>query len=82
MLIPLGFIIVTLSVFGGFTMAEALSDLSGWIHLAIWVPIMLIMSVVLMQPLKGAVIGFQWANYMHGFGGEDDMPESHPELDS
>jgi hypothetical protein len=33
-----------------------------------------------MQPLKGAVIGFQWANRMHGFGGEDDMPETHPEL--
>ncbi|QKV17982.1 DUF983 domain-containing protein [Oricola thermophila] len=64
---------------GGFTMAEAMTDLSGWVHLAIWIPIMLFMAVVLMQPLKGAVIGFQWANYMHGFGGEDDMPENHPE---
>jgi hypothetical protein len=35
-----------------------------------------------MQPLKGAVIGFQWANYMHGFGGDDDMPETHPEQDA
>lgn len=67
---------------GGFTMSEAMSSLSGWYHLAIWVPIMLIMSVALMQPLKGAVIGFQWANYMHGFGGEDDMPETHPEQES
>jgi uncharacterized protein (DUF983 family) len=22
---------------GGFTMAEALTDLSGWVHLAIWI---------------------------------------------
>ncbi|WP_223478588.1 DUF983 domain-containing protein [Oricola indica] len=66
---------------GGFTLAEALTGWSGWVHLAIWVPIMIAMSVVLMQPLKGAVIGFQWANYMHGFGGEDDMPETHPEQD-
>jgi uncharacterized protein (DUF983 family) len=67
---------------GGFTMAEAFSNLSGWVHLAIWIPIMLIMAVGLMQPLKGAVIGFQWANYMHGFGGDDDMPEIHPEQDA
>ena len=66
---------------GGFTLAEAMTSLSGWVHLAIWVPIMLIMAVGLMQPLKGAVIGFKWANYMHGFGGEDDMPETHPEQD-
>jgi len=67
---------------GGFTLAEATTALSGWVHLAIWVPIMLIMAVGLMQPLKGAVIGFQWANYMHGFGGEDDMPEVHPEQET
>jgi len=64
---------------GGFTLAEAMTSLSGWVHLAIWIPIMVIMAVGLMQPLKGAVIGFQWANYMHGFGDEDDMPEDHPE---
>lgn len=65
---------------GGFTMSEALTNLSGWVHLATWVPIMLVMSIVLMQPLKGAVIGVQWANRMHGFGGFDDTPDSHPEL--
>ena len=67
---------------GGFTFAEALTDLPGWIHLAIWIPVMIAMSIVLMQPLKGAVIAFQWANYMHGFGGEDELPETHPEQDA
>lgn len=64
---------------GGFTIGEAMFNVSGWIHLAIWIPVMIIMSLLLMQPLKGAVIGFQWATFMHGFGGEDDMPETHPE---
>ncbi|MFZ2101327.1 MAG: DUF983 domain-containing protein [Oricola sp.] len=67
---------------GGFTFAEALIDLPGWIHLAIWIPVMIAMSIVLMQPLKGAVIAFQWANYMHGFGGEDELPDTHPEQDA
>lgn len=29
-------------------------------------------SVALMRPLKGIVIGAQWAMRMHGFGGHDD----------
>jgi uncharacterized protein (DUF983 family) len=29
-------------------------------------------SVLLMRPLKGIVIGAQWALRMHGFGGNDD----------
>lgn len=47
-----------------------------WIHMAIWVPLTIIMSFALMQPIKGALIGLQWAFYMHGFDpdAEDDMP--------
>lgn len=29
-------------------------------------------AVLLMRPLKGAVVGAQWAMQMHGFGGHDD----------
>jgi hypothetical protein len=32
-----------------------------------------------LQPIKGAVIGLQWAFYMHGFGDEPDQLEPHPE---
>jgi hypothetical protein len=32
----------------------------------------MILSVALLQPVKGAVIGLQWANRMHGFGGDTD----------
>lgn len=67
-------------VVGGFMAVEATSTLSTWQHLAIWVPITVIGSLALLRPIKGAVVGLQWANYMHGFGGEDDLVETHPEL--
>ncbi|RIY03706.1 DUF983 domain-containing protein [Aureimonas flava] len=44
-------------------------ELSLAAHLAIWIPVTLILSLVLLQPLKGATIGLQWAIRMHGFGG-------------
>ena len=31
-----------------------------------------VMAVLLMRPIKGAVVGAQWALRMHGFGGHDD----------
>ncbi|MBN9252581.1 MAG: DUF983 domain-containing protein, partial [Mesorhizobium sp.] len=67
-------------VLGGFMAIEMTSTWSMWQHLAVWVPLTLIMALGLLQPIKGAVIGLQWANYMHGFGGEDDQLETHPEL--
>ena len=63
-----------------FLAAEILTNWSSWQHLAVWVPLTLIMSLALLQPAKGAVIGLQWANYMHGFGGENDGLETHPEI--
>lgn len=66
-------------VLGAFMGVEATSTLSTWQHVAIWVPLTILMAIVLLQPVKGAVIGLQWAFYMHGFGGEEDLIESHPE---
>ncbi|MBB3235043.1 uncharacterized protein (DUF983 family) [Phyllobacterium endophyticum] len=62
-------------VLGAFLAVETLFILSNWVHLAIWVPMTIIMSIALLQPIKGAIIGLQWANYMHGFGGESDDQE-------
>jgi uncharacterized protein (DUF983 family) len=39
-----------------------------WIHLALWLPLTVILSLVLLPIVKGAVVGMQWANRMHGFG--------------
>jgi uncharacterized protein (DUF983 family) len=49
--------------------------LSNWGHLAIWVPVTILGSIGLMQPVKGGVIGLQWALRMHGFGSHEDSPE-------
>jgi uncharacterized protein (DUF983 family) len=65
-------------VVGGFLAVEAAYPLSSFQHLAIWVPLTVILSVALLQPVKGAVIGLQWALYMHGFGGNKDAVRLSP----
>ncbi|OLP58457.1 hypothetical protein BJF93_16405 [Xaviernesmea oryzae] len=72
------YIVVTVMghlVIAGYMATETVLLLSSWQHLAIWVPVTLIGSLALMQPVKGAVIGLQWALRMHGFGGKPDQPE-------
>ena len=59
---------------------ETMFALSTWQHLAIWVPITLALTIGLLQPTKGAVVGLQWALRMHGFSGKPDALETHPEL--
>jgi uncharacterized protein (DUF983 family) len=38
-----------------------------WLHAAIWVPVTLGVCLGLLPVVKGAIVGLQWANYMHGF---------------
>ena len=38
-----------------------------WVHLALWLPLTLGLALALIQPVKGAVVGLQWAAGMHGF---------------
>jgi uncharacterized protein (DUF983 family) len=48
-----------------------------WVHAVLWLPLILILSFGLMQPIKGAIVAWQWANRMHGFDPEsepDDLP--------
>lgn len=45
-----------------------------WVHWAIWMPLITLMSLWMLPRVKGGVVGIQWANRMHGFGGEDDLP--------
>jgi uncharacterized protein (DUF983 family) len=67
-------------VVGAFMGVEAASDLSMGQHLAIWVPLTVIGSLALLRPVKGAVVGLQWALGMHGFGDGKEAAETHPEL--
>jgi uncharacterized protein (DUF983 family) len=45
------------------------------LQLAIYLPVTLLMSLLLLQPVKGAVVGIQWALRMHGF--DENNPEGH-----
>ncbi|MTH97704.1 DUF983 domain-containing protein [Roseibium sp. RKSG952] len=51
-----------------------------WAHLSLWIPLTLILSLGLLRPIKGALIGLQWALYMHGFDpdAQEDLPEPDP----
>ena len=39
-----------------------------WVHLAAWPLLTVILSMALLQPVKGAVVGLQYALGLHGFG--------------
>ena len=44
------------------------------LQLAIYLPLTLVLSLVLLQPVKGAVVGMQWAMRMHGFDEQNPEP--------
>lgn len=38
-----------------------------WVHMAIWPASTAVLALALLQPVKGAIVGLQWALGMHGF---------------
>lgn len=48
--------------------AESNTNWPIWAHVLIWPLLTLILSLALLQPFKGAIVGLQWALRMHGFG--------------
>lgn len=57
---------------------EQHADWPMWLHFAVWPPLTLILSLALLQPVKGALIGYQWALKMHGF--DPDLTIKDPAL--
>ena len=55
-----------------FLAADEMVALPMWAHLAIWVPVTLVLSLGLLQPLKGATIALQWSLRLGGFGGHGE----------
>lgn len=45
---------------------------SFWLYAGVMGPLIVGLSLWLLPRMKGAVIGVQWANRMHGFGGAAD----------
>ena len=44
-----------------------------WLQLVVYLSFTLVASLLLLQPVKGAVVGLQWALRMHGF--DDNAPD-------
>ncbi len=61
-------------IIGGVLALEQSHAPPTWVHAVIWLPLLLIMSLALLPPIKGALVGLQWALRMHGFEGIDDSP--------
>lgn len=51
-----------------------------WIHMALWLPLTVLLALGTLRPAKGAIIGLQWALYMHGFDPRkgEDRPVDDP----
>lgn len=48
---------------------------SDGLQIAIFVPLTIVLSIALIRPIKGAVVGLQWALYMHGFSPDGDYQD-------
>ena len=38
-----------------------------WLSMALWPALTMVLGLALLQPVKGAIVGLQWAVGMHGF---------------
>jgi uncharacterized protein (DUF983 family) len=39
-----------------------------WVHVALWGTLIPAACLALLRPIKGMIVGLQWASGMHGFG--------------
>ncbi len=51
---------------GILTLEQAFSP-PEWVHMMIWIPLTIVLSLALLPPIKGMIIALQWALRMHGF---------------
>lgn len=65
-------------VVAGFMATDTWLVLESWQHLMIWIPVTILFTLALLQPVKGGVIGLQWGLRMHGFSGSDEEPMLEP----
>lgn len=56
----------------GMFVTETNAALPLWMSLTLWPALTLVLAGALMQPIKGAVVGLQYALGMHGFGAADE----------
>ena len=59
----------------GYLLTDAIIPDALWIQLVIWIPVVILTALLIIQPIKGGVIGLQWALRLHGFGSQPEIPE-------
>lgn len=60
----------------GILVSELYWEWPLWRHIVVWPALTLVLALALMQPIKGAVVGLQYALGMHGFGHPEDRREN------
>lgn len=65
-------------VAGVLTLEQAFAP-PQWLHMALWLPLTVVLSLVLLPCIKGSIVGLQWANEMHGFGSYPDPDDGGPD---
>lgn len=53
-------------------------NMANWTVLAIFLPLTAVAALVLLQPVKGAIVGLQWALRMHGFDPDGNEANAVP----
>lgn len=48
-----------------------------WLHALVWLPITLALVYWMLPRVKGALVGLQWAMYMHGFDPDHDEAKEY-----
>jgi uncharacterized protein (DUF983 family) len=58
-------------IVAGVMMVEDYFHPEYWLHLLMWIPLTIGLSLWILPKVKGALVGLQWALRMHGFGSHD-----------
>jgi uncharacterized protein (DUF983 family) len=69
-------VIVGHVVVGATLAVEAAYGWPLWLHALVWLPVTTAMALALIQPIKGAVVAWQWEGGMEGFGTAKRVRES------
>ena len=68
-------------IVAGVMMVEDYFHPNYWVHMLMWFPLTIGLSLWILPRVKGALIGLQWALRMHGFGGRDAFDPAEPPAD-
>lgn len=68
-------------IVAGVMMVEDYLRPNYWVHILMWFPLTIGLSLLLLPRIKGALVGLQWALRMHGFAGPNTFDPAAPPPD-